>query len=68
VDISPPPQKKYRIPKIESTELKKINKLKGPSEDASVLLGWEKKAITGWRREGPERESGQDVVHGERGT
>jgi hypothetical protein len=38
--------KKYRIPKIQSTELKKANKLKCPSEDASVLLGREKKAIT----------------------
>jgi hypothetical protein len=28
------------------TELKKINKLKCPSEDASVPLGREKKAIT----------------------
>jgi hypothetical protein len=35
-----------RIPKIQSTELKKVNKLKCPSEDASVLLGREKKAIT----------------------
>ena len=40
------PKKKYRIPKIQSTELKKVNKLKGPSEDASVPLGREKKAIT----------------------
>ena len=39
-------KKKYRIPKIQSTELKKTNKLKGPSEDASVPLGREKKAIT----------------------
>jgi hypothetical protein len=29
----------YRIPKIESTELKNVNKLKYPSEDASVPLG-----------------------------
>ena len=43
MDIS---QKKYRIPKIQSTELKKVNKLKCPSEDASVPLGREKKAIT----------------------
>ena len=33
--------KKYRIP-----ELKKIKKLKGPREDASIPLGREKKAIT----------------------
>jgi hypothetical protein len=29
-----------------ATELKKVNKLKGPSEDASIPLGREKKAIT----------------------
>ena len=34
----------YRIPKIQSIELKIINKLKGPREDALVLLGREKKA------------------------
>ena len=37
---------KLRIPKIQSTEIKKVNKLKCPSEDASVPLGREKKAIT----------------------
>jgi hypothetical protein len=36
----------YRIPKIQSTELKKLNKRKCPSEDASVPLGRENKAIT----------------------
>jgi hypothetical protein len=48
VDISrPPPKKKlYRILKIQSTELQKLNKLKCPSEDSSVPLGREKKAIT----------------------
>ena len=34
------------MPKIQSRELKKGQKLKGPSEDASVPLGREKKAIT----------------------
>ena len=34
------------IPKIQSTELLKVNKLKCPSEDISVPLGREKKAIT----------------------
>ena len=34
----------YRIPRIQSTELKKVSKLKGPSEDASIPLGREKKA------------------------
>jgi hypothetical protein len=33
-----------------STELKKVNKLKCPSEDASVPLGREKKAITSGER------------------
>jgi hypothetical protein len=36
----------YRIPKIESTELNKVNKLKSPSEEASVPPEREKKAIT----------------------
>jgi hypothetical protein len=37
---------KSRIPKIQSKELKKVNRLKCPSEDSSVPLGREKKAIT----------------------
>ena len=37
--------KKYRIPKIQSIELKKVNKLKCPSEDTLVPLGREKKSI-----------------------
>ena len=44
MDISQ--NKKYRIPTIQSTELKKVNKLMCPSEDASVPLQREKKAIT----------------------
>jgi hypothetical protein len=36
----------YRIPKIESTELKKLNKLNCPSQDTSVPFGRKKKAIT----------------------
>jgi hypothetical protein len=39
-------KKKYRIPKIQSTELKKVNKLKYSSEDATVPLGRKKKPIT----------------------
>ena len=39
-------KKTYRIHKIQSTEFKRLNKLKCPSEDASVPLGREKKAIT----------------------
>jgi hypothetical protein len=34
---------------MQSTELKKVNKLKDPSKDASRPLGREKKAITGGR-------------------
>jgi hypothetical protein len=42
-----------RIPKIQSTELKKINNPKGPSEDASIQIGMETKAIRGdWGLEG----------------
>jgi hypothetical protein len=44
VDISL--KKKYRIPMIQFTVLKKINNLNYPREDALVPLGREKKAIT----------------------
>ena len=60
-------EKKYRIRKIQSTELKKLNKLKCPSEDASVTVGRKKKAIT-------SGEGGRDLGWkvdrglGERGT
>jgi hypothetical protein len=40
----------YRVLKIQSTELKKVNKLKCPSEDASIPLGRENKAITSGER------------------
>jgi hypothetical protein len=39
-------KKSYRIPKIQSTELKNLNKLKCPSENTSLPLGREKKEIT----------------------
>jgi hypothetical protein len=39
----------YKVPRKQSSELKKVNKLKGPSEDDSVPFGREKKAITGNR-------------------
>jgi hypothetical protein len=74
VDIRKQKQKqknkqKPRIPKIQSTELRKINKLKCPSEKDSVPLGREKKVITseeggrdlGWKVKGVGDE-------GERGT
>jgi hypothetical protein len=44
VDISH--KKICRIPKIQSTELKKLNKLKCPSEDTLIPFCREKKAIT----------------------
>ena len=37
------------MPRIQSTELRKVNKQKGPSEDVSIPLGKEKKIITGGR-------------------
>ena len=56
---------KYRIPKIQSTELKKVIKLMDPREDASVPLGREKKVITSWGGGGaPGREP--DLVSRER--
>ena len=66
MDISQKKKKKYRIPKIQSTELKKVNKLKCPSEDASVPLGREKKAVMG--EEGGRDLSGKGDREGKRGT
>ena len=52
--------------RIQSTGLKKFNKKKGPSENASIPLRREKKIITGGReRGGSVWESGQG---GERGN
>jgi hypothetical protein len=51
VDIS---QKKSRTPRIQSTKLKKVNKLKAQSLDVSIPLRMEKKAILG-------AEGGKDV-------
>lgn len=45
---------------MQSTELKKFNKLKGPSEDAPIPLGREKKVTRRWEERG--------WVWGERGT
>jgi hypothetical protein len=41
----------YIILRIKSTELKMVNKLKGPSEDALIPLGREKEAIKGSKEE-----------------
>ena len=48
LDIS---QKYHRIPRMQSAELKKFNKLKGTSEEDSIPFWRKKKAITGWGRE-----------------
>jgi hypothetical protein len=37
----------YRIPRIQFTELKKVNKPKGPSEDASIHFGERRKQSWG---------------------
>jgi hypothetical protein len=39
----------YRIPSIQSTELKKVNIEKNPSEDSSITPGREKKIVMGGR-------------------
>ena len=52
--------KKYIIPKIESTELIKVNKLKCSSEDTSVPLGREESNSKWGRREEPGREGEQN--------
>jgi hypothetical protein len=39
-------KKKYRISMIQPTELKMVDKLKGPNKNASVPIAHEKKAIT----------------------
>ena len=52
-------KKKYRIHKFQSTEFKRFNKLKCPSEDTSVPHGREKKAIISGRRKGLGRECGE---------
>jgi hypothetical protein len=60
-------QNKYRISKIQSTELKKVTKLKCPSEEASVPPGREKEAITSG--EGGRNLGGKvDRVEGEVGV
>ena len=48
-------QKNPKILRIKSTELKKVNKLKGPSEDTSMSLGMEKKEIT-WGKDLGEKQ------------
>jgi hypothetical protein len=58
----------YRITKIQSTELKQFNKMKGSNEDGSVPLGKKKKELQWGEREGPGRESKIEGSWEERGT
>ena len=48
MDIS---QKKIQITQDTTHRLKKVNKPKDPSEDASILLKGEKKAVIGGQRD-----------------
>jgi hypothetical protein len=67
--------KKYRISRIQPTELKKCNKKTVPSEDASIpLRTWKKifmggkgRERPGWERGRGERRKGSDVVVGRTG-
>jgi hypothetical protein len=63
VDIK---QKKYRIPMIESTELKMVNNLNCPSEDVSVTLGgrrnWKQESSRGRKLRDPS-ECTRDLGH-----
>jgi hypothetical protein len=58
----------YSIPKIQSTKLKKFNKLNGPSEDASIPLEREKKAFTSGERRRDLRGKVDRGKWGRRGT
>jgi hypothetical protein len=65
VDIS---QKTYRIPRKQSSKLKKVNKSKGPSEDAGIFnCTWEEEGQreggTGWER-GKSGEKGNMTRYG----
>jgi hypothetical protein len=62
------PKKKHRISRIQSIELSKVNRLRDTSEDISIPLGREKKAIIGggreggsWMGKGTEREEGNMI-------
>lgn len=56
---------KYRIPRIQATELSKVNRQNGPSEDDSVLLGREKNTVIGGRgRKAPRWERGKGEEKG----
>ena len=59
--------KKVQNTHIQSSELKKVNKLKGPSEGTSVPLGKDKKAILGVA-EGGRNLDGRGEGEGKMGT
>jgi hypothetical protein len=56
------------IPKIQSRELKKFNKVKSLCEDASITLGREEKEITGRGKEGRRDLSGKGDREWKRGS
>jgi hypothetical protein len=55
------------LTRAESTEIKKVSKLKDPSEDNSIPLGREKKEII-WGGGGGRNLSGRGQGRGERGN
>ena len=56
-------KKEYRTPRIQLIKLKKVNQLKGPSEDTSIPLGQKK-----GRREGGESLGWERGQGGEEGN
>jgi hypothetical protein len=61
----------YRIPRIQSTELTKVNMLRCPSEEVSVPFRREKKAITSvcvWGGGGGVVRQNVDRERGKRGS
>jgi hypothetical protein len=61
--------KQYRIPRIQSTGVKKVNKLKSPSNGASILLRSKKKTICwGVEWEGGRDQGGRGYMEAKRGT
>jgi hypothetical protein len=65
VDIS---LKCRNYPRYNPQNSKMVNKLKGPSKEASIPLGREKKAITGDGMEGGRDLGGKVDREGKRGT
>jgi hypothetical protein len=64
-DMQKKKKKKYRITRIQATEL---NKPKGLREDASIPLGRKKKVMKGGREEGERNLGGRVDREAKRGT